>query len=80
LNYLNLTRNNISDISPLGGLINLEELFLSFNNISDISPLVANMGLWDGDTVNLSGNPLSTTSVDVYIPQLEDRVVIVTYE
>jgi len=32
-----------------------------------------------GDIVDLSNNPLSTTSVNVYIPQLEARGVIVEY-
>jgi len=40
---------------------------------------VANSGLWAGDTVWLQNNPLSTTSVDVYIPQLEARGVNVVY-
>jgi hypothetical protein len=31
------------------------------------------------DFVDLSGNPLSTTSINDYIPQLEIRGVIVTY-
>jgi Leucine-rich repeat (LRR) protein len=79
LEVLKLQQNNISDISPLAGLTNLQYLVLWGNNISDISPLVANSGLSDGDTVNLSGNPLSTTSVDVYIPQLEARGVTVVY-
>jgi Leucine-rich repeat (LRR) protein len=78
--YLNLDDNNISDISSLAGLTNLVYLNLWENNISDISPLVENSGLSDGDKVYLSGNPLSTTSVNVYIPQLEQRGVIVSYE
>jgi hypothetical protein len=40
---------------------------------------VANSGLSVGDTVNLSGNPLSTTSINVYIPQLIARGVDVAY-
>ena len=79
LQYLYLVGNNISDISALAGLTNLNMLSLVDNNISDISPLVENSGLSDGATVSLSGNPLSTTSIDVYIPQLEERGVDVTY-
>jgi hypothetical protein len=40
---------------------------------------VENSGLSAGDTVNLSGNPLSDTSMNVYIPQLEERRVNVIY-
>ena len=79
LEYLGLWDNNISDISPLAGLINLQDLDLVSNNISDISPLVENSGLAAEDMVYLSDNPLSITSVDVYISQLEERGVIVTY-
>ena len=75
LETLDLTGNNISDLSPLTGLTNLEFLELWFNNISDISPLVANSGLSVGDTVNLWSNPLSSASVNIYIPQLEQRGV-----
>jgi Leucine-rich repeat (LRR) protein len=80
LSGLHLTSNNISDISALAGLTNLYNLSLRDNNISDISPLVENSGLSEGDIVDLGDNPLSTMSVNVYIPQLEARGVIVTYE
>jgi Leucine-rich repeat (LRR) protein len=79
LYHISLGDNYISDLSPLAGLTNLQKLDLMFNSISDISPLVENSGLSEGDTVDLSGNPLSTTSVDVYIPQLEARGVTVVY-
>ena len=79
LEWLSLTNNNISDISVLAGLINLEGIHLTNNNISDISPLVWNSGFSNGDAVWLWYNPLSITSVDVYISQLEERGVIVTY-
>jgi len=75
LRELYLGGNNISDISASAGLSRLRELYLGGNNISDISSLVENSGLSDGDTVNLSGNPLSLTSMDDYIPQLEARGV-----
>ncbi len=76
---LGLVDPNISDISTLAGLTNLQILSLRGNNISDISPLVENSGLSAGDTVDLRDNPLSTTSVDVYIPQLEARGVTLLY-
>jgi len=75
LKSLDLVHNNISDISPLARLTNLDWLPLGGNNISDISPLVANSGLSEGDFVHLGGNPLSTMSVNVYIPQLRERGV-----
>jgi len=79
LEWLYLQKNDISDLSTLTGLTNLRELYLSDNNISDISPLVENSGLSQGDTVNLKNNPLGTTSVNIYIPQLEEKWVDVKY-
>jgi len=40
---------------------------------------VENSGLSQGDTVNLMNNPLGTTSVNVYIPQLWEKRVDVKY-
>ena len=79
LEWLYLQENDISDLSTLTGLTNLWELYLSDNNISDISPLVENSGLSQGDTVDLMNNPLGTTSVNVYILQLEEERVDVKY-
>jgi len=79
LTELDLGGNQISDISPLSNLTNLTELWLGSNNISDIKPLVDNPGLGEGDYVNLWFNPLSDTSLDTYVPQLEARGVIVDY-
>ncbi len=76
---LNLQYNQISDISALAGLANLTWLYLENNQISDISPLVNNLGLSQGDTLRLSNNPLSSTSIDTYIPQLQARGVSVYY-
>jgi len=76
LRQLYLDRNQISDISPLSGLTNLIELDLSFNQISDIEPLINNPGL---SMVNLWNNPLNSTSVDTYIPQLQARLLMVHY-
>lgn len=46
LKKLYLDGNNITDVSPLGGLINLsEKLLLYGNNISDVSPLAGLVNL-----------------------------------
>ena len=77
LTLLYLYDNQISDISPLAGLTNLTYLALYNNQISDISPLVANAGMNTGDKVDLRNNPLSSQSVNTYIPQLEARGVTI---
>ena len=79
LKDLHLNINNIEDITPLANLTNLTRLYLHGNKIIDISPLSTNTGLSDGDTVELSYNPLSTTSVNNYIPELEARGVKVLW-
>ncbi|MCP4105095.1 MAG: leucine-rich repeat domain-containing protein [Desulfobacteraceae bacterium] len=85
LTVLDFWSNRISDISALAGLTNLTELNLFDNQVSDLKPLVDNSGIDSGDSVLLhhpSGgnpNPLSTTSCTVYIPQLYDRGVFVSY-
>jgi Leucine-rich repeat (LRR) protein len=79
LSRLMLYGNQISDISYLDDLINLTFLGLSTNQISDISPLVDNLGLGDGDEVDLESNRLSDDSINIYIPELEARGVTVEY-
>ncbi len=74
LENLYLSLNQITDISSLQDLTNLEHLYLSVNQITDISPLVTNSnngGLGDGDKVRINVNPLSDTSINDYIPQLQ---------
>ena len=80
LTVLELGQNNITDISPLAGLTNLTALNLWDNFLSDISPLVANTGLGNGDEVNVQGNPLSTLSLNSYIPILQSRRVTVEFD
>ncbi|MCL2109219.1 MAG: leucine-rich repeat domain-containing protein [Oscillospiraceae bacterium] len=57
---LNLSNNNISDISVLSSLTNLEYLYLLNNNISDISALAGLTGLRE---LNLDNNNIGDFSV-----------------
>jgi len=41
--------------------------------------LVENEGLGEGDEVNLTDNPLSDDSINIYIPELQARGVAVNY-
>jgi len=72
---LDLGENQMRDISSLSNLTGLTQLYLEKNDITDISPLVENSGLSAGDTLDLRENPLNSTSVNVHIPQLEQRGV-----
>jgi Leucine-rich repeat (LRR) protein len=79
LTYLFLRFNQIGDISTLANLANLQWLYLQDNGISNIYPLVQNGGLGTGDIVHLDSNPLSADSVNVYVPALVARGVVVSY-
>ena len=56
---LDLRDNQISDISPIAGLINLQRLYLDDNLISDISPIA---GLVELHRISLNRNPVSDMS------------------
>ena len=80
LKSIDLSGNQISDISSLeislDLSLNLYSLYLADNQISDISPLISLTNLTH---LSLEGNPLNTESVEVYIPQLEQRGVKVSW-
>ena len=57
--YLNLGGVQISDLSPLSGLTNLEYLLLGRNRISDLSPLT---GLTNLKYLHLENNQISDLS------------------
>ncbi len=80
LKHLKLFGNSISDVSPLSNLTGLTFLELQGNNILDISPLVVNMGLGNGDEVNLLRNPLTYPSLNTHIPALQGRGVRVRFD
>lgn len=77
LSKLHLSGNRISNIYSLSSFTKLNSLYLHSNQITDIQPLATNSGLSAGDIVTLQGNPLSSTSVNDYVPQLEKKDVIV---
>lgn len=79
LQALVLADNNISDIGPLVNLTDLNFLKVGGNEIIDMQPLVQNIGIGSGDIINIVDNPLSETSLNVYIPELEARGVRLYY-
>jgi hypothetical protein len=80
LTYLDLSHNQIGSISPVGNLTNMAYLQLDLNQISNVSSLVQNEGFGQGDAIYLRGNPLSWSSINVYIPELRGRGVTVVYD
>ena len=84
---LTLNDNYIIDISPLGALTNLHLLQLDRNRIVDISSLTSLTNLMTearyerlSQALTIRHNRLSLTSVNVYIPQLEEQGVLVWWE
>ena len=66
------TNGQISDVSPLASLTNLNELNLDDNQISDVSPLASLTNL---TYLHLGGNPLSQESIDIHVPNLKSQGV-----
>ena len=79
LTTLYLGRNSISELSALSGLSSLQVLDMDNNSISNLAPLVANTGLGNGDYVDVRVNPLSATSLNTHIPDLQARGVTVYF-
>lgn len=74
LRYLDLAGNRVSDISLLANMPLLEELLLGGNEIEDLSPLLE---LTELRRLDVRNNPLNEKSVDVHLPALEGRGVVV---
>jgi internalin A len=65
--HLTLTYNQITDISPLRGLTNLQSLRLNHNQIVDISPLA---GMTNMGSLDLGYNQIVDVSVLANMPEL----------
>ena len=80
LRTLVLSGNSIVDIKPLAELDKLTWLDLANNRVSNIGPLVEGsivdgMATASNNSLNLDGNPLDATSVEVHIPKLRSEGV-----
>jgi len=65
--------NQISDLSPLAGLTQLNNLDLSGNQLCDMTILLQSPGIGNGDSVNVSNNPLRPAACVRQIPMLAAR-------
>ncbi len=68
--------NQVSNITPLTNLTNLEQLYFTANQVSDITPVKALRVL---EELKAEDNPLSTTSINEHIPDLQLRGVDVSF-
>lgn len=73
---LDLSENNISDISELATLHNLQVLSLERNEISDISPL---QELENLNEVNVEANPIEAEEQLEMLEQLSEQGVVVHF-
>ena len=73
LTDLNLRENNISDLTPLASLMNVEVLDLSFNYATAVLPL---LNLSSLRTLILTGNPMSAEEVQLIRDTLPNCDVI----
>ena len=62
LEELALHENRIEDLAPLAQLTQLEIIYLNDNRIQDITPLLGNLGLGEGDLLQIGHNPLTPES------------------
>lgn len=79
LEHLNLSDNLIGDITPLAGLARLDSLDIGKNKVTDLAPLAQNAlagGLGEGDTLNVSGNPLSAATKKSAVVELKEMGVV----
>ncbi|MCY3721022.1 MAG: leucine-rich repeat domain-containing protein [Candidatus Poribacteria bacterium] len=83
LTELRLGSNTISDVSPLAKLTQLTQLNLNNNSISDVSPLVK-LNLtgteWNRTGLDITGNPLSDASINIHIPAMQAKGILVRTE
>jgi len=80
LKFLDLGDNEVTDVSALQYLDQIDILILDKNNIAELTPLVDNPGLAAGDLVDLRGNPLSRVIVATQVKALQDRGVEVLFD
>lgn len=77
LSYLELSHNQITEVSPLGCQVNLTYLALDNNQIEDVTPL---MTLDKLETLLLGGNPISREQIVALREALPNCEIKVYYE
>jgi Leucine-rich repeat (LRR) protein len=76
LRFLNLENHDVSDITAVAGLFNLDELRLAGNEVFNIRPLLANAengGLGPGDTVTLTRQSLVDADGNL-VPEIATQI------
>lgn len=70
-----LDNNAVQGIEPLASLAALRIVELANNQITDLSPLLTNVALngEGGDRIDVSNNPIDANSLNVVIPELQQR-------
>lgn len=79
---IKVSGSQVSDLTPLSSLTNLTYVYLPNNHITDLTPLISNAssgGLGSGDSVYISGNPLSPFAQTNQIPELTNTYGVTVY-
>lgn len=76
---VNLRNNNISDITAFRTLKKIRNIYIENNNVSNIYPLVQNAEFAGLGYLDLTINPLDTVSINVYIPEIQSRGIMVSW-
>jgi len=76
---VNLSNNSISEITAFRHLPKIRNIYLENNNVSNIYPLVQNPDFAGLGSLNLAINPLDSVSINVYIPELQSRGIMVSW-
>ncbi len=79
LKQIFLQDNKINDIWVFESLPYLNAIYLDNNQITDITSLISNTQLSSGDVLSIKNNPLSSDSINTWIPELKRRGVVVQY-
>ena len=74
LSVLAFYQSQVEDLSPLSVLTSLQHLALLYSHVRELSPLLSLTSL---RYLALLGNPLSQRAIEIDIPALEQRGVVV---
>ena len=77
IKYLSLYQNQILDLTPIEGLTLIKTALLHANKFSSIKSLFDNHGVGDGDSLSITIGELDSLSLNVYLPELKSRGVII---
>ena len=77
IKFLYMNNNGIEDITPLSNLSEIQKAYLHSNRFKNIKPLFDNPGIAENDSLSFTVNKLDSLSLNIYMPALKARGVII---